>query len=302
MRLITVARPAGLALCLGCLALCCGLSPAVAVAEDLDEAKILAAARGADDLYQRHLVELSTRLQSDSLDDRLLAIGTLGRLDDPDCVPLLLPFIESTKSTPEIVAAAAALGHLGNIAASPGLRNLLANDNDPEVRIAALNAMDQLKASQAADYVPKVKDPEPTLNGSALTNLGTLAHQPAAETLAFALAHDSRAVIRRMCAIGLGKMGDRLQGPNLQDALGDSDPGVRRYAAEALVKLNYTPAIPYLLMAMEGNIAGGHINRCLQLLSKQDFGFDWRANELARKEAVERGFKWWTDNAGELAH
>jgi hypothetical protein len=38
------------------------------------------------------------------------------------------------------------------------------------------------------------------------------------------------------------------------------------------------------------------------MLSGQDFGFDWRANEMARKEAVERGFKWWTDHAPDLGH
>jgi hypothetical protein len=66
------------------------------------------------------------------------------------------------------------------------------------------------------------------------------------------------------------------------------------------VKLNYTPAIPNLLMAMEGNVAGDHIARCLTLMTMQDFGFSSRANPLARTEAIEKGFAWWTANAKEL--
>jgi HEAT repeat protein len=270
--------------------------------EELDAAKILAAARAADDLYQRHYQELTAKLGSGIEADRLQAIGDLGRLDDPQAVIPLLPFLDAgNHSAPELIAATFALGHLANSAAIPGLRNLLQNHNDPEVRLAALNALDVIKATASRDYMPKTKDPEPALNGSAMTNLGTIAHAPAADTLARALARDSRPLIRQMCAIGLGRIGDKTQASVLQDALSDADPGVRRYAAEALVKLNYTPCVPYLLMALEGNISGQYIDRCLRILTGQDFGFDYRDNDLKRKEAVERGFKWWTDHAADLA-
>ncbi|MBA3707505.1 MAG: HEAT repeat domain-containing protein [Planctomycetes bacterium] len=270
--------------------------------EDLDEAKILAAARVADDLYQRHFEELAAILQSADEGRRIEAIGDLGRLDDPMAVAQLLPFLDAgNHSAAELVAGCHALGHLANTAAVPGLRVLLSNHGDAEVRIAALNALDVIKATASRDYMPKTKDVDPPINGSALTNLGTIAHAPAADTLARALIHDSRPLVRQMCAIGLGRIGDKTQGPNLQDALSDADTGVRRYAAEALVKLNYTASVPYLLMALEGNIAGQHIDRCVRILTGQDFGFDYRDNELKRRDAVERGFKWWTDHAAELA-
>jgi HEAT repeat protein len=49
---------------------------------------------------------------------------------------------------------------------------------------------------------------------------------------------------------------------------------VRRYAAEALAKLDYKPAVADLLMALEANVAGVHIVRALRALTGEDFGFD----------------------------
>jgi HEAT repeat protein len=267
----------------------------------LDSVTVLAAARAADDLYQRHLEELRVKLGSGDENERIATIATIGRLQDPTLVPALLPFLEgAVRSSRELAAACHALGHLGDTASAPALRSLIQANADPEVRLAALNALEQIKATIAADYMGRAKDPELDLTGIADTNLGTLAHEPAAAILAKGLLSDPRPLIRQMCAIGLGRLGDRSNGPNLQDALGDANPGVRRYAAEALVKLNYTPSIPYLLMALEGNSAGQYLNRCLMLLSGQDFGFDYRDSELKRRNAVERGFAWWADHAAEL--
>ncbi|MBA2480840.1 MAG: HEAT repeat domain-containing protein [Planctomycetes bacterium] len=297
-RMVTRSAPLRLLL-IACLGFACG---GEAVGEEFDEAKVLAAARAADDLYQRHLEELTAKLRSGVEADRLQAIADLGRLDDPKAIIPLLPFIDAgNHSSGELIAGATALGHLADTSAVPGLRQLLQNHNDPEVRLAALNALDVIKATASRDYMPKTKDVEPSINGSAMTNLGTLAHAPAADTLARALARDSRPLVRQMCAIGLGRIGDKSQVTVLQDALSDADPGVRRYAAEALVKLNSISSVPYLLMALEGNVAGQHIDRCMRILTGQDFGFDYRDNELKRREAVERGFRWWTDHAADLA-
>jgi HEAT repeat protein len=232
---------------------------------------------------------------------RLQAIAATGRLVDPDTLPLLLPFLESARDPAEQAAVAVALGHIGSPIAVPGLRALVIQSKEASVRLAALNAMVQIKSAQPQDFLGRAKDPEEAISGDGLTNSGTLAFDKAADALAAGLVTDRNQITRRMCAIGLGRIGDRSQGPALLDALGDADPGVRRYAAEALVKLSYTPAIPYLLMALEGNIASEHINRCLKLLSNQDFGYDWRDNEVARTDAVERGFRWWTDHATELS-
>ena len=123
-----------------------------------------------------------------------------------------------------------------------------------------------------------------------------LKEQEAAEILANALARDSRNHVRRMSAIGLAKLGVHDHGKHLVDALTDRDPLVRRYAAEGLVKLDYKPAIPYLMFALEANIAGRDINKALMALTGQDFGFNHTANIIDRTEAVDRCFSWWAEH------
>jgi HEAT repeat protein len=187
----------------------------------------------------------------------------------------------------------------GGQSAIPVLKGLLKHE-DASVRVAAMNVLTSIQAIESSDYVARAVDSEPAIRGSSATNLGRLAVADAAAILLKGLALDGRPHVRRMCAISLGQLGDRAHGPALAEALADSNPGVRRYAAEALVKINYTPAVPHLLMAMEANVASDHIARCLTLMTMQDFGFNSRSNPLARHEAIEKGFAWWTANSKDL--
>lgn len=277
-----------------------------AAAEAVDstgtDAEVLAAARAADLFYQRKVERLLALLNSPVEAERLEVLSHIGHLRDPALVPNLLPWLQASNRTPaELVAATCALPTDGGQAAIPALKNLLKND-DASVRVAAMNALTRLQSIASADYVARATDNEAAIRGSSAANLGVLAVADAAPILLKHLALDGKPHVRRMCAISLGLLGDRANGPALASALTDSNPGVRRYAAEALVKINYTPAIPNLLMAMEGNVAGDHIARCLQLMTMQDFGFSSRANLLARTEAIEKGFVWWTANSKELGH
>jgi hypothetical protein len=183
--------------------------------------------------------------------------------------------------------------------AVPALRQLL-NHEDANVRANAMNALTRAQQINKADYLGHAIDAENALRGSSVTNLGLMSAEEAAPILLNSLALDQNPHVRRMCAIALGQLGIRENGPALANALTDSNPGVRRYAAEALVKLNYTPAIPHMLMAMEGNVAGDHIARSLRIMTMEDFGFSSRANPLARFEAVEKGFAWWNEHAKDL--
>ncbi len=272
-------------------------SAAPTVSSDSD---LLAAARAVDDVYQARIARLLDMLADADEQIRLKALSLIGQLYDPTLVPNILPFLQSSKrSTAELIAAASALTASGSEPATPLLKNLLKHP-DPSVRVTAMNALTRLQAIQADDYKGRANDPSGAIRGSSDANLGRLAVADAAPILLKAMAFDERPHVRRMCAISLGLLGDKVHAPALTDALTDSNPGVRRYAAEALVKLDYKPAIPHLLMALEANVAGDHLNRSLKLLSGQDFGFDSRANPLARTAAIEKGFKWWTENSKDL--
>lgn len=264
------------------------------------DAEVLAAARAADLFYQRKVQRLSALLASPVEAERVEAISHIGHLRDPSLVPTLLPWLQASNRTPaELVAATCALPTDGGQAGIPALKNLLKHE-DPSVRVAAMNALTRLQSIAATDYTARAEDKETAIRGSSAANLGVLNVADAAPILLKHLALDGKPHVRRMCVISLGLLGDRANGPAIAAALTDSNPGVRRYAAEALVKLNYTPAIPNLLMAMEANVASDHIARCLTLMTMQDFGFSSRANPLARTEAVEKGFAWWTANAKDL--
>ena len=95
-------------------------------------------------------------------------------------------------------------------------------------------------------------------------------------------------------SVFLGRLGDKAHGDKLKVSLTDADPMVRRYAAEALAKLDYKAAVPDLLMALEANVAGHYVVRAVRVLTGEDFGFDPDAPLLHRQEAIEKGFVWVT--------
>lgn len=277
------------------------LAIALGAAEDLDADRLLVAARAADLTYQNRLAAVHTGLSDENPSQRLTALRQLAQMGDPDTAPLLLPALEAATRTPEELAAACiaaeAVGNPG--VTGPALRVLLLHA-DPEVRLAAYNATERLKITTNPDHLQRGRDEQAALRGASLTNLGTLKVPEAGPLLAQGLARHRDPHMRRMCAIGLGKLGDRSFGPQLRDALSDADPEVRARVAEALVKIDYKPAIPALIFALEANVATVQLNRCLVKLAGKDFAFDPWADELKRRAAIDRAFAWWTANRKKL--
>jgi HEAT repeat protein len=260
--------------------------------------QLLAAARRADEIYQRHLVATMAELRSAQPPRRLAAIRELMRLQDPQAIPSLSPFLEAaTRSPEELRAACTAVANLQASTLAPAVKSLLGH-TDAEVRLAAMNALNLLAKAGPLEWLERAKkDADDAQRLGSYTHLAVAEHREAGEAMAQALAKDPRKLVRRTCAIGLGKLGDRSHGPALAEALCDPDAGVRRYAAEALARLDYKPAIPHLLMAMEGNIASAHVAKAVRLLAGHDFGFDPRADLASRTAAVDRGFAWWNQHA-----
>lgn len=257
-----------------------------------EETDILGAARAASEEYQTRFRIIAKGLTSTVEAQRLDSIRALARLRDPEVVPLLIPFLGAGKhSINELVMACTALGRLGYQTPLPSLRQLTHHE-DAGVRQVAILAIDQIGAIAAGDWMARAKDSNDALQLAALVHLGALKHAEAGELLVKGLDHD-KSLIRQTACIGLGNLGERSLGEKLRPALTDADPAVRRYAAEALSRLNYTPAIADLIMALDANVAGEHIVRALRILTGgQDFGFDPHAPLYRRQEAIERGFAW----------
>ena len=288
------------------LAIACLLSASLGVAAEAlpSDGELLAAARVASIAYQNHIQTLNAALSASTVsastqETRSEALRTLGELHDPQAVLSILNFLEQPQhSREDLLAAALALGTAGEPSGIPALHKLTVNGNE-DVRLAAYNALGSLNKASAADHAQRAKDSDETPHLAALTNLGTLKQADAAPLLIAGLERHPRAVVRRMCAIGLGKLGDKANGPVLQNALSDPDPDVRRYAAEAIASLGYRPAIPFLLFALEANIAGNDLSKVITQMTGQDFGFDSSADPLRRTAAIERGFAWWTAHSAD---
>nr|MBA3685449.1 HEAT repeat domain-containing protein [Planctomycetota bacterium] len=221
-------------------------------------------------------------------------------LQDPLALAHVIRFLDPVnRSDDELVAAITAIRDSGASGLSAVLQRLIGHGSD-DVRLAAHHALDRLAALNVADHKAVAGDTVDAVRANAVSSLGLMKHTEAAPILVDALRHDERAHVRRLAAIALGRLGDKANAPVLIESLTDSNRGVRRYAAEALAQLDYKPAIPYLLMALEANLAGAYIDRSVEVLSGQDFGYDSRANALDRAAAMDRGFAWYALHSKEF--
>ena len=134
----------------------------------------------------------------------------------------------------------------------PQLNGVLRDRKDgAETRAAAARLIGTLdtQAGEAAETLAQaaVGDPDPSVRSAALMSLCRVAPaDQAAAVLQQVLARDVEARVRGMAAVRLGKLGPPAAGaaPALADALADSDEGVRRKAADALVTLGAAAVTP----------------------------------------------------------
>ncbi|TVR42339.1 MAG: hypothetical protein EA402_11920 [Planctomycetota bacterium] len=269
---------------------------ALTAVENDSQAPVLAAAREANAVYQRHLQTLFRDLSGDDETSRIRAIARLGRSSDLAVVPRLIPLLNPDTESDAIVSASIlALTQL-RADISQELRMII--QRHPRLRAAAYNGLARLEMWGAEDWRSRSDDSDAALRASGITNLGgdEGRNAPGAgEILAEALLTDSNPHIRRMAAIGLSRLGDYSFGPQLARALTDPNPRVRRFAAEGLAAIGYQEGIPNILMAMQSNVAGDHLARALTSLSGEDFGYDHRSSMPQRQAAIDRAFTWYTN-------
>jgi cyclophilin family peptidyl-prolyl cis-trans isomerase/HEAT repeat protein len=170
---------------------------------------------------------------------------SLGRLRDPRGLPLLLPLLLDPDSTVQ-VAALFAVGHLGDSSAVPRLIDR-ARDPAPLSGSAALElitAVAKLGGSQAPGFLSRVmeggvfggRDDAIYLARRAALESWRLGSRAPVEAL-LGLVGDRREETRYAAVYSLGRVGARVAGPRLLDALADRDaPAVRAAAARALTQ------------------------------------------------------------------
>lgn len=266
--------------------------------EEHADSRVLAAARAADRVWQQRLTLLYQDLAAADAATRTTAMQRLADLGDTAAGPRIAANLDPALRAPdELIAGVAALANLKAQGQVESIRRLSAHP-DERVRLAALNAIDRLGSPD--DWRPRTTDDTDTIRRNAVANEATLGPAESTAVLVQGLKHDRDPVTRRLCAYGLARLGDRAQGPALTEALTDPDPGVRRTAAEALVVINYTPAIPYLIRALEAGAADTYLAAALDRLAKHRFGYDPRATVIQRQTVIDAADVWWGEHAVEL--
>jgi HEAT repeat protein len=158
---------------------------------------------------------------------------------------LLLPFVaHPTNSVRQEVAEA--LGAIRDAQSTAALEKLLA-DPDPAVRITAIQGIKRMPAPVAA-LCKAVQDWDKNVRVAAVEALGQLRDSEAVPIIAACLQDESWSV-RCAAAIALGQMGERSSIPLLVQSLKDSDADVRVAVSEALGAIGDVEAIEPLVMA-----------------------------------------------------
>ncbi len=122
--------------------------------------------------------------------------------------------------------------------------------------------------------------------------------EPAIPALLQALSNSDPLTRANACFV-LGEIRDRRVVPRLGPLLKDEDTNVRYEAAASLVVLgDWEHAMPLLLNGLRDPDKWTRFKAftVLKNATRQDFGYDYQAEESAREESVRRFEQWWEEN------
>lgn len=179
---------------------------------------------------------LSEQVKTGMWKDRQVACELLSLLGDANAVhPLVYALDDQDVSVRE--AAYKALGRLNHpLAASPMVDHLEKETQDP-VRIAAIHALGQLRASHAVDLLAKLLfDTNSKIRIAAAHALGLIRDLRASDDLVSSLVDDNLYVRATACE-SLGHLGNTEIKSHIIQLLGDIAPLVREKALESLSRL-----------------------------------------------------------------
>lgn len=223
-----------------------GLAETQAVLEDgLLDTSVLVRARAAEAIGKAGLAGKSGPIQRAMNDAmpavRIAAMNVLSEAKVTAIMPQLIA-VARTDDGPEAVFAYAALYRLGKLDMLTDITGA-ATLPDPEVRMAALGVLGQLKRPASLSVLSQgVYDPEPSVRAFAAGALGDFGQSGGVAPLTHALGDDN-ARVRAIAATSLGRLGIRENRPLLQALTRDANMQARASAAEGLLRLGDTSAI-----------------------------------------------------------
>ena len=180
---------------------------------------------------------------------RAFAARGLGALKDPAAVETLLPLVKDwERDTRAAVAAARALGSIGDRKAGPALIDLLrAKGLDPLLRLDVIAALASMRATGAFDaLLPLAQDPVPAVRAAVFA--GLCAVDPLSYTVMLSgLDPDPDWRVRAAIASSMAALDREAAEPRLMAMLKDSDLRVVPAVLSALVAIKAERLDPVLL-------------------------------------------------------
>ena len=171
-------------------------------------------------------------------------ISRCSEIGAPAVLPLIRVLAEHNQD--ECVAAAEALGKIGDIRAIPPLIAVLRESGWGFIGNAATEALSRMGSAGTEPLLPLVNDPVTDIRLAAVRALGGIGDPLAVDRLCSAL-HDSNRDVRQAAAAALGKIGPPAVG-SLISALPDRYAAA--YAARALGRIGDARAVPALVAAL----------------------------------------------------
>jgi beta-lactamase regulating signal transducer with metallopeptidase domain len=208
-------------------------SPAEAASDDVETVPADQAATVGDTIEERVFRALERALGSDDPAMRRQVAHTLGAIESPRGVDLLVALTRDHEAGVRKEAAWA----LGMIESARGVEPLLPllDDPRPEVRKEAIWALGMIESADGvAPLLPLLDDDDPRVRKEAAWALGMIESSTAVEALAGAFASEDVPEIRAEIIWALGMIEDREAASTIVDALEDPDSGVRAKALWAL--------------------------------------------------------------------
>ena len=169
------------------------------------------------------------------------AAKALGELGDVGAVkPLITALHDKHSKTREY--AAKALGKLGDERAVKPLITTMQQDRDWQVRESVAEALGELGNTQALEpLITALHDESFGVRKYAAKALGKLGDERAIKPLITAMHQDKEWIVRASVAEALGMLGGARAVKTLLAAMYDNDSPVRKEAADALLRLGWTP-------------------------------------------------------------
>ncbi len=216
----------------------------------------------------KSLIKLKGRTAATDLIDILpeqtaftgLILEALRRFCDPRAVDATLKTLSDGRS-PVRVQAVATLACLDDHRAVKPLCELLQKDPDPVVQLAAAKALGRLGDEQAVDaLIAAMKHPKYQVRQAAITSLGVIGVERVLKPLREALKSSDKRV--RASAIGmLGEIGDKQSYKALLAALGEKDLRVLIAAGFAMEMMGDEKAIGPLTRVLHANLGNQRFTR-----------------------------------------